>query len=477
MGRDGKGTGKIMTGIVFGVLTYWLFSQTLINIVPEVQKDLGISLGILNTAISLTGLFSGMFIVAAGGFSDRFGHKKVTYIGLILNIIGSLCLILANGIVLFVTGRIIQGFSAACIMPATIALVKHNFDGPDRQRALSYWSFGSWGGGGITSFFGGLVGTTLGWRWIFVFSIMITLLSMYLIKDVVESEFAENKKAKFDVSGFIVFIIVMIALNIVITRGGDFGWTSPISLTLIAVTVFGGWLFIKMANAKPNAFIDLSLFKNRYFTGATLSNFLLNAVAGTLIVANTYVQVARGFSSFQSGLLSVGYLVAVLSMIRVGEKLLQKIGPRKPMVLAACLVAFGISLMLLTFLPNGIYSIIVFIGFTIYGVGLGIYATPSTDTAVDNVPAAKAGEASGIYKMASTLGGSFGLAISVAVYGAFEKSGNFDAAAIAGLLANATFAILALLAITLIIPKKKRVKTKMKKVSKPMKLKESKSHV
>ena len=74
------------------------------------------------------------------------------------------------------------------------ALVKHNFDGPDRQRALSYWSFGSWGGGGITSFFGGLVGTTLGWRWIFVFSIMITLLSMYLIKDVVESEFAEIKR-------------------------------------------------------------------------------------------------------------------------------------------------------------------------------------------------------------------------------------------------------------------------------------------
>ena len=51
---------------------------------------------------------------------------------------------------------------------------------------------------------------------------------------------------------------------------------------------------------------------------------------------------ARGFSSFQSGLLSVGYLVAVLSMIRVGEKLLQKQGARKPMVLASILVVVGI---------------------------------------------------------------------------------------------------------------------------------------
>ena len=32
----------------------------------------------------------------------------------------------------------------------------------DRQRALSYWSFGSWGGGGITSFAGGLIATYFG---------------------------------------------------------------------------------------------------------------------------------------------------------------------------------------------------------------------------------------------------------------------------------------------------------------------------
>ena len=92
-----KGNNRMITGIVFGVLTYWLFSQSLINVMPAVQADMGISLGVLNTAISLTGLFSGMFIVAAGGISDRIGRKKITTIGLILNIIGSLCLIFAQG--------------------------------------------------------------------------------------------------------------------------------------------------------------------------------------------------------------------------------------------------------------------------------------------------------------------------------------------------------------------------------------------
>jgi MFS transporter, DHA2 family, multidrug resistance protein len=451
-----KGNNKMLTGIVFGVLTFWLFSQSLMNVVPAVQEDMGISLGVLNTAISLTGLFSGIFVVVAGGMSDRIGRKKITMIGLILNIIGSLCLILAQGTVLFVIGRVIQGFSAACIMPATIALVKTYYDGCDRQRALSYWSFGSWGGGGITSFAGGLIATSLGWRWIFVFSIVITLLSMFLIKDVPESKAEQSNSSKFDYAGLVVFIFVMLALNIVITRGADFGWTSPISLALIAVTVIGGWLFIKGVKAKSNGFIDISLFKNKYFTGATVSNFLLNGVAtGALIVANTYVQVARGYSSFQSGLLSVGYLVAVLAMIRVGEKILQRSGPRKPMVLASSLVVIGIVLMTFTSLPNSIYSIVVFIGFTVLGIGLGIYATPSTDTAVDNVPGAKAGEAAGIYKMSSTLGGSFGLAISVAIYSAVEGAGNIATAASLGLIANVIFAILALISVVALIPKQK----------------------
>ena len=72
-----KGTNKMITGIVFGVITFWLFAQAMVNVVPAVQEDLGISLGTLNIAISLTALFSGMFIVAAGGLADKVGRKKI----------------------------------------------------------------------------------------------------------------------------------------------------------------------------------------------------------------------------------------------------------------------------------------------------------------------------------------------------------------------------------------------------------------
>ena len=71
-----KGTDKMITGIVFGVITFWLFAQAMVNVVPAVQKDLGITSGTLNIAISLTALFSGMFIVAAGGIADKIGPQK-----------------------------------------------------------------------------------------------------------------------------------------------------------------------------------------------------------------------------------------------------------------------------------------------------------------------------------------------------------------------------------------------------------------
>ncbi|MFS0656459.1 MFS transporter [Bacillus sp. 179-C3.3 HS] len=448
-----KGTDKLITGIVFGVITFWLFAQALVNVVPDVQADLGISPGTLNIGISLTALFSGMFIVAAGGIADKIGRKKITYIGLILSIIGSLCLVLAQGAVLLIIGRIIQGLSAACIMPATIALMKAYFDGKDRQRALSFWSIGSWGGSGVCSFAGGAIATYMGWRWIFIFSIIFALLAMLLIKDTPESKAEGTGKFKFDFMGLAIFIVTMVALNVFITFGADLGWTSPAVMALAVVTVIGAIVFFKVEKKKEIALIDFSLFKNKPYAGATYSNFLLNAIAGTLVVANTYVQVGRGFTAFQSGMLSIGYLAAVLAMIRVGEKILQKVGAKSPMVWGTIISTFGVAVMGLTFLPDVAYTIVVFIGFALFGLGLGVYATPSTDTSVSNAPSNKVGEAAGVYKMASSLGSAIGVAISATVYSSVAANGSVETAATVGIIVNVIFGVLALLSIVVMVPK------------------------
>ncbi len=465
------GTDKLIIGIVLAVITFWLFAQTTLNIAPVMQEDLQISHDLNNLAVSITALFSGIFIVVAGGLADKVGRVKITYLGLILNIAGSLLIVLSpSGTAVFLlAGRVLQGLSAACIMPATLALMKAYFEGKERQRALSFWSIGSWGGSGLCSLFGGLVASTIGWRWIFVLSVIVAIFSYLLIRGTPESKAKGTPERSFDWAGLITFIIAMLALNIVVAQGSSLGWLSPAVFIGCAIFILSSIAFFWIEKKRKNSFVDLSLFNNKTFSGATLSNFLLNGAAGTMLVSLALVQSEAGLSSLQSGLITVGYLVAVLSTIRVGERLLQKMGPRKPMLMGCFITGAGIFLISFTFLLAKAYIIVAFIGFTLFGIGLGFYATPSTDAALSNVPGNKAGSASGIYKMASSLGAALGVAISAALFygiskaegippmadifmGRTENIGVRYAAGI-GLLFNVFMVVVAIIAIMLTIPK------------------------
>ena len=105
-----QGNDKLLYGIILGVITFWLFAQTTLNIAPAMQKDLGLDASMMNIALAPTGSMATAFLLV---------------------------------------GRALQGMSAACIMPASLALVKTYWDGPARQRAVSLWSIGSWGGSGV----------------------------------------------------------------------------------------------------------------------------------------------------------------------------------------------------------------------------------------------------------------------------------------------------------------------------------------
>lgn len=121
------------------------------------------------------------------------------------------------------------------------------------------------------------------------------------------------------------------------------------------------------------------------------------------------------------------------------------------MVWGTLTTGIGVAIMALTFLPNTTYVVVVFVGYILFGLGLGFYATPSTDTAISSASADKIGVASGIYKMASSLGGAFGMAISASVYTALLPLGGAVAAS-AGLLVNVAFCVLAILSIMLMVP-------------------------
>ena len=476
---DAAGSDRLLYGMILGVLAFWLFAQTTLNIAPTMAADLGVPMNVMNIAVSITALFSGIFIVVMGGLADRAGRVQVVQWGFVLSIAGSLLVGIAPRGALapavLIAGRICQGLSGACIMPASLALVKAYWSGAARQRAVSLWSMGSWGGSGFAALFGGLMAQNVGWRWIF-FAGAARLGGRHADG----ARYAREPRRG------------QAGLPVRCDRGrdvhGHHGRTRGardaggevrldecrLALPAGVIAVVVGFLFFRTESRSTNAFVDFRLFRNATYTGATLSNLLLNAVVGIMIVSMTLLQLGGRMSAQDAGLLTLGYAIAIVAFIRVGEKLLQRFGPRRPMLWGSLIVGVSIVLLMPTFVMLPTYRVLAVIAFTLFGLGLAFYATPSTDAAIANLPDAEAGSGSGIYKMASSLGASFGVAISAAIFtalsaddaasswvaGAFTFVGRQDnvalrEAALVAFGANLVMVVAAIVAIVVTIPKRR----------------------
>lgn len=373
----------------------------------------------MNLAVSITALFSGMFIVVLGGVADRVGRFRVLDVGLALSVLGCLCLVVAGGGTaspLMLLGRTVQGLSAACVLPTTLGLVRACWDGPARQRAVSMWSIASFGGSGLASLVGGITATTVGWRWVYVASIVVAAAAYVLVRGQGESRVAGTGAFRVDVPGVAAFVVAMLAIMVVITFGAKIGWADPRTWLLLAAGIAMLVVTVAIERRAAQPFLDLHLFGNRMFTGAVIANFLLNTAIGMLIVTQQLLQLAGGLTPLAAGLHTLGYAFTVIFFMRAGEILLRRFGARKPMLWGTLLLILAGILFLPTNLLQAQYQVCAVIGYTFMGLGLACFGTPATDAALSNLPVDQAGAGAGIYKMASSLGSAIGTAMSLAIF-------------------------------------------------------------
>ena len=269
---DYRGDDKLLFGIILGVLAFWLFAQTTLNIAPAMAADLNVATSVMNIAVSITALFSGIFIVVVGGLADRLGRVKILMWGFVFSIVGSVLVGVApSGALatpLLMLGRICQGLSGAFIMPASLALIKTYWDGAGRQRAVSLWSMGSWGGSGFAALFGGLMAENVGWRWIFFASAAVSVLGMLMVRGTPESKAAVQGSYTFDTKGVLTFMVTMVALQVLTTQGSQIGWTNPITLGLAAIAAVVGVLFFRAESSSAISVRELRALSQRDVHGS-----------------------------------------------------------------------------------------------------------------------------------------------------------------------------------------------------------------
>lgn len=416
--NDYQGSNMLLLGICLAVLAIWIFGMSASMVqMPKIAESLKVSEADLSTPLSLTGLFSGVLIVLAGRFADNYGRVRFTIIGLIANVLGSLLLIVAPNVFVLSLGKALLGVAAACIMPATLSLVKSYYQGDARHRAVTRWSMSSWGGAAVASILVGAITTAINWRISYVFSIVMSIAAFFLIVPTPESK-AKEKPRGLDIPGLFFLVTGLLSLNVFVSNVRKWGLSSVYSVVLLAYAIVAIILLIYIEKrAGKRAIIDMEVFKSAKFNITTLSNLIFNLTAGgSLYVLIAYAQDVFKLDPMHSGLLTVGYLVMVLIALPLGEKIMLKSSPKKPMIIGSLITMGSFVLLALTALPQVVYYGVSFVALALMGFGLGMYATPSTDTALSELSDETSATGSGVYKMASSLGASFGIVIAGSLY-------------------------------------------------------------
>lgn len=443
----------IIIAIMLSALTYWLFAQSFINIGPLVGQTYHTSPAILNLSISLTSFATGIFMVAAGDIADKIGQLKMTYIGLIVSIIGSILLIISDITALLILGRILQGLSAAILLPSTVGVLNNQFKGDYLRRAISYLMISTVGGIGLAGVIGGFIATNFGWQTNFIISIVIAIIAILLLKGTSEKVRQHRTHHPFDYKGMTVFAVMIGSFTLLLTQGFEQGWFSTFSYICLGIFFISTIIFIIIERRHTTPFIDFAVFRNRPFIGAFLNNFVLNSGLGVTVVFFIYAQTHLGLSAAQSGLVTLPYAIVAVAMIRLGEKAILRFGGKLMLIIGPMFPVIGITIISMTQLSASQYVIAVVIGFVICAIGNGLVATPGLTIAIFSMPNEKVGLATGLYKMSGTLGGAFGIALSTTVFSMLQLNYTPSVAATVTFLVSIILMILGSLSAYMIIPK------------------------
>ncbi|HAR4799142.1 TPA: MFS transporter [Staphylococcus aureus] len=443
---------NIIIAIMLSALTYWLFAQSFINIGPLVGQTYQTSPAVLNLSISLTSFATGIFMVAAGDIADKIGQLRMTYMGLIISMFASLLLIISDITALLIIGRILQGLSAAILLPSTVGVLNNQFKGDHLRRAISYLMISTVGGIGLAGVIGGLIATNFGWQTNFIISIVIAFIAILLLKGTPEKVSQHSHRHPFDYKGMSIFAVMIGSFTLLLTQGFEQGWFSTFSFICLSIFIITTLIFI-IERRHEVPFIDFSVLRNRPFIGAFLNNFVLNSGLGVTVVFFIFAQTHLGLSAAQSGLVTLPYAIVAVAMIRLGEKATLRFGGKLMLIIGPLFPVIGITIISMTSLQPSQYIIAVVIGFVICAIGNGLVATPGLTIAIFSMPNEKVGLATGLYKMSGTLGGAFGIAISTTVFSMLQLNYTPSVAATVTFIVSIVLMILGSLSAYMIIPK------------------------
>lgn len=405
----GRAKTLALTGLFLSMAVSMLSMSVVGTSMPIIIADIGGDQAAFTWVVTATMLASAITTPIWGKLADLTSKKALLQISLVIFVLGSAAAGLATDPTWLITARVFQGLGVGGL-GALGQIVLAEIISP-RERGKYMGIMGaimavSTVGGPLL---GGWITDAVGWRWNFYVAVPIAIAAIIVLQRTLHLHTAK-KRIRIDYWGAVLISAGFSSLLIWVTLGGSsFEWWSWETIAMvgggIAALVIA--VFVELRSEEP--LIPLSLFKNRTFTLSVIASLAVGlAMFGTAVFLGQYMQLARGKTPTESGLLTIPMMAGVLIASTIAGQLISRFGKwKRYMVAGSFLLLVGLLMMGQLRYDTSFWY--VGISMFVLGTGVGLCMQNLVLVVQNTVAPTEMGAASSAVTFFRTIGGTAGM--------------------------------------------------------------------
>jgi EmrB/QacA subfamily drug resistance transporter len=355
-----------------------------------------------------------LMLVPSGRIADQLGRLQVWRLGIAVFAITSLLTGLSFDTGWLLVARSLQGIGAGMVTGIATALVSAVFPPSERGRAIGINVTAVYLGLSTGPLIGGLLVTSLGWRWVFFVNVPIAAATLFAARRLHDPD-RRRGRPQLDIPGTALLTVGLGCLLIPLTFGAAWGWASPRVVTLFAISGLALLSFGIVEHLVPAPVLDLGLFlRSRVFAAANVAALLnYTAMFGSIALTAIALQVVAGRSPLMTGFILVLQPAVMVCLSPFAGRLSDRIGSR--FLCTGGMLFVGLGLGILANVPDGIPIAHVLPALAVIGLGMAMFSSPNTSSAMNAAPDASLGVAAGVLTTMRSLGQSMSIAVLGAI--------------------------------------------------------------
>jgi len=390
--------------------------SSIVNVsLPVMRRDFGVELNQIEWVVTAYMISFSLFIPLTNWLKKRFGYYYLFLGSIVIFTLGSLLCSLSTSLEFLVISRVIQAIGGGSLSPTSLAILSETYPKEERGSAIGWWGMGNVMGPALGPTLGGALTHYLGWESVFYINLPIGILTiLFALRYLTFLKKDEDKTSKFDFKGFVLFSILITALQYTISSIGKYGFLSlPFGIgLLITLTTFR--FFVRSAKT-PQPLLDLSVFRIAQFNiAATITVIRSLALYGGMFFLPFLLQGLLGYSEMESGFLMLPNALIMLVTRPISGRLADKGLIRNISISGILIVAFSFFLFSRIDMGASIWFII--LTMLLRGLGMSFLVAPVSTALLNSVSPAQTQTATALNSLLLQVGGSIGIAVSAVIH-------------------------------------------------------------